>query len=69
MRPRIKILPDEDGLHYCGLFEGGYSSVGAVRNITLEQAIRFYLKVFVADWAAKNNVFFLESVEVHHPII
>jgi hypothetical protein len=47
----IKILPDEDGMHYCGWFPGGgYSSVGAVRSRTLEQAIAFYFKILHSKW-------------------
>lgn len=48
-KPRIRVLPDEDGLHYRGLFDGGYSSVGRVSARTLSQALAFYRKVLDAD--------------------
>lgn len=49
MKPHIRILPDIDGMHFCGLFEGGYSSVGVVGKRSLAEAIRFYFKILRAD--------------------
>lgn len=53
MKPKILILPDGaegfEEYHYSGLFDGGYSSLGPVRTMSLAAAIEFYLKVLKFD--------------------
>lgn len=44
-RPKIRILHDEDGPEWCGLYYGGYTSLGLVRRATLAQAIAFYFRL------------------------
>lgn len=49
--PNIRVMRDgyDDAWHWCGLFEGGYSSIGRIGAMTLQQAIRFYFRVLRAD--------------------
>lgn len=51
MKPRIRILPDGflSEPHWCGLFAGGYSSIGRVAAMSLQAAIAFYARVLRAD--------------------
>lgn len=51
MKPRIRILPDLDPpqLFWCGFFEGGYSPMFHVADVSLRDALRFYFRVLDAD--------------------
>ncbi len=55
MKPKIRVLPDgEPGyerMHWCGLFDGGYSSLGPVAERSLEWAIHFYKRIWEAEHA------------------
>ena len=47
VKPAIRISPDGEFAepHWCGLFQEGWSSLGSIRTMTLEQAVKFYFKV------------------------
>ena len=53
-KPRIRILPDGYDLapHWCGLFPGGYSSLGRVHRMPISEALNFYLRILRAEGGA-----------------
>lgn len=52
----LRILPDEDGMHYCGYFPGGYSSVGKVGVRSLEDSIKFYFRILRSEMLLRSEV-------------
>lgn len=48
-KPTIRILPDEPGFYYCGLFREGYSSIARVGSKPLAWVLEFYFRVLRAS--------------------
>lgn len=52
MKPSLRILPvgKPPEAYWCGLFGSGYSSIGAVRTMSLAEALRVYFQMVDQNW-------------------
>jgi hypothetical protein len=49
-KPRIRILSQGDPDRYwCGWWPGGYSILGRVSEMSLQEAVRFYFRVLALE--------------------
>ena len=53
VKPKMRVMMDMEPptAHWCGLFEGGYSSIGPVSRMSLAEAMDFYRRILIADGA------------------